>query len=202
MRGRILLLLAVVPFVLLAVFHSAWLPSLANFLILAEPPSKADAAIVLAGDIFGKRVLKAAELARENWVPVVYVSGPVPFYEQNEADLAIAMAVRHGHPRVAFDPVYLKADSTREEAAEGCHYQAHHDRREKRGFVRHLAPFSPPSARIELRSVEPRNGSESCRSSRPNLQGAASREHRVQSGARTTRIIIRIAPARQAGVPP
>ncbi|MBI4908118.1 MAG: YdcF family protein [Acidobacteria bacterium] len=116
MRRRTLLLLALLLGVF-AIAYPSWLPYVGTYLVRAEQPSKADAAIVLAGDSFGFRILRAAELVRDGFVPTVFVSGPAPFYDRNEADLAIAMAVAKGHPPSVFQPVRMRADSTREEGA-------------------------------------------------------------------------------------
>jgi uncharacterized SAM-binding protein YcdF (DUF218 family) len=82
----------------------------------SEPPRRADAALVLAGDGYGDRMRTAAELARRGLVPKVYVSGPEGFYGLHEDDLAIAWAVKQGYPASFFVPLPIKATSTREEA--------------------------------------------------------------------------------------
>lgn len=71
---------------------------------------------MLAGDVTGNRVLKAAELARQGFVPIVLVSGPGKSYDHNEADLAIEFATNRGFPSSYFEPVRHEADSTQEEA--------------------------------------------------------------------------------------
>jgi uncharacterized SAM-binding protein YcdF (DUF218 family) len=85
-------------------------------LIGAEPPKKCDAILVLAGDVSGLRMTQAARLAREGFAPVVLVSGPVQFYGQNEADMAIAYMVNRGYPAPLFQPCRLEAESTFAEA--------------------------------------------------------------------------------------
>ena len=116
MRGRNPLLLLTVSVLILVLAHPFWLPFFGEHLVAGEAPSQAQAAVVLAGDSFGHRILGASDLLKSGYIPRVYVSGPMPFYEQNEADLAIAMAARHGYPKESFSPIYMKADSTREEA--------------------------------------------------------------------------------------
>lgn len=94
----------------------SWLPFFGTFFVISHPLQPADAIIVLAGDGSGRRVLKAGELVREGIAPVALVSGPVQIYQQNEADLAIAQAVRQGFPPSYFKAVISESDSTREEA--------------------------------------------------------------------------------------
>lgn len=81
-------------------------------------PRRADAALVLAGDHRGNRILKACELLRAGHVPVVLVSGPMGWYGTNEADLATRFATGHGCPADSIQPVYITAHSTVEEARE------------------------------------------------------------------------------------
>ena len=78
--------------------RSLWLPAIAFALIRDDGPAKADLAIVLGGDYYGHRILKAAELVRQGYVPAVLVSGPPGFYGAHETELAIPFAVRHGYP--------------------------------------------------------------------------------------------------------
>lgn len=87
-----------------------------SYLVLASTPVKADAAFVLAGDMRGHRLKRAAELVRDGYVPLALVSGPMEWYGQNEADMAIAFAVRQGYPREWFEPVHIRSLSTEEEA--------------------------------------------------------------------------------------
>ena len=96
--------------------HGIWLAWLGNFLVKAEPPDKADAIIVLAGDVTGSRILTAADLVRKHYAPVVLVSGPFEIYGHNEAFLAIDYAVSKGCPKDWFRPVTHRSNSTRDEA--------------------------------------------------------------------------------------
>jgi uncharacterized SAM-binding protein YcdF (DUF218 family) len=88
-----------------------------EYLVQTDPLVKGDAALVLAGDWNGDRILKAAELAKQGYVPVVLVSGPMALYGVNEATLAIDYAVHCGYPRDIFVPMTSRAFSTRDEAA-------------------------------------------------------------------------------------
>jgi uncharacterized SAM-binding protein YcdF (DUF218 family) len=110
---RLLWLAAIV--VLLAATGSYWLPAFSHPLIHNEGPAKADIAVVLAGDSYGRRIQFAASLVRDGFVPAVLVSGPRMF-GVHESDLAIAMAVRQGNPAEWFFPFPHSALSTRQEA--------------------------------------------------------------------------------------
>jgi uncharacterized SAM-binding protein YcdF (DUF218 family) len=99
---------------LLAITHTAWLTALGAALVHEDGPAKADFAVVLAGDKYGNRILKGAELVRQGYVPAVLVSGPA-WYGTYESDAAIAFAVRHGYPPEWFVPLPHAAESTGEE---------------------------------------------------------------------------------------
>jgi len=102
---------------LAVVTHPFWMSALGRQLVLSQAPFKADIAVVLAGDGFGHRVLKGAEMVRQGYAPRVLVSGPEGLYDLNEAELAIPFAVKRGHPEDWFIPLPNQARSTREEAA-------------------------------------------------------------------------------------
>lgn len=93
-----------------------WLPLVGRALVQAGPPRKADIAVVPAGDFRGKRILEAAQLVREGFVPRVLVSGPGGNYGAHECDLAIPFAVKEGYPERYFAHAPNDARSTREEA--------------------------------------------------------------------------------------
>jgi uncharacterized SAM-binding protein YcdF (DUF218 family) len=111
------LLIATVLVVLLVLTSSWWLPGLGYALIHNESPVKADIAVVLAGDQYGHRIVKAGELVRAGYVPAVLVSGPAGAYGLHESDLAIPFAVRQGFPAEWFIAFPNSSLSTREEAA-------------------------------------------------------------------------------------
>src|ERR1035438_3260965 len=96
--------------------RDVWLAALGNALIHDDGAGKAEIAVVLAGDQWGYRLIKGAELVRQGYVPLVLVSGPPGFYGVNEADAAIHFAIDKGYPAKWFIPVYHTALSTREEA--------------------------------------------------------------------------------------
>jgi len=96
--------------------HAQILGALGAYLVKAVPPQKADAALVLAGDGWGYRMLTAAQLARDGFVPKVLVSGPDGAYGLHECDLAIPFAVKHGYPESYFVHMENSARSTVTEA--------------------------------------------------------------------------------------
>jgi uncharacterized SAM-binding protein YcdF (DUF218 family) len=102
--------------IVVVIFHSQILGALGGYLVEEDAPQKADAAVVLAGDGWGNRLLTAAQLERDGYVPKVLVSGPDGAYGLNESDLAIPFAVKHGYPESYFVAVKHQGRSTRAEA--------------------------------------------------------------------------------------
>lgn len=98
------------------VFHNAALAAVGGYLVREQAPEKADIAIVLGGDYSGRRILKAAELVREGYVPQALVSGPGGAYGSHECDLAIPFAVKAGFPESYFRHMEHDGHSTRDEA--------------------------------------------------------------------------------------
>jgi uncharacterized SAM-binding protein YcdF (DUF218 family) len=92
------------------------LAAFGNFLVQAGPPEKADIIVVLAGDGFGHRILKAAELVKEGFAPQALISGPYGMYGNYECDLAIPFAVKAGYPESYFLHLEHRARSTADEA--------------------------------------------------------------------------------------
>jgi uncharacterized SAM-binding protein YcdF (DUF218 family) len=117
-RRKWLLLLALAPALLAGVYagRGIWLRQIGEFLVRAEAPEPADICVVLAGDAFGHRIMKAVELARQGYVRQVLVDGPRGMYGFDEAELAIRFAVSQGAARELFIPLAMKARSTVEEA--------------------------------------------------------------------------------------
>lgn len=101
---------------LLVVLRTQILGAFGAYLVRADSPQKADAALVLAGDEWGNRILTAAQLARDGYVPKVLVSGPDGSYGNYECDLAIPFAVKHGYPASYFVHVEHQGRSTLLEA--------------------------------------------------------------------------------------
>jgi uncharacterized SAM-binding protein YcdF (DUF218 family) len=93
-----------------------WLPQLALFLIEDHPPEKAEIIVVLAGDGYGRRILRAAELVKQGYAPSVLVNGAAEFYGLNESQAAVEFAVQRGAPRKVFEAFPIEAKSTIEEA--------------------------------------------------------------------------------------
>ncbi len=114
LRKALLFLVAVV--VLCVLFSGTLLGAMGSFLVKAEPPSKSDMILVLAGDSRGNRILKAAELVKAGYAPKALVSGPDGNYGYYECDLAIPFAVKAGYPEAYFLHFENMARSTRDEA--------------------------------------------------------------------------------------
>ena len=102
--------------VLIALTYSTWMGWMGAFLVQGESPARADLVVVLAGDPYGRRILKGAELVKEGYAPNVLVSGPAGFYGLHESDLAIPFAVKRGFPASWFIAFPHEAHSTDEEA--------------------------------------------------------------------------------------
>jgi uncharacterized SAM-binding protein YcdF (DUF218 family) len=115
-RLRRFLISAAILLVFGAFFHPVCLRTLGTVLVRDDGPERADIAVVLAGDNYGKRITRAAELVKAGYVPRVLVSGPTEFYGVPESQLAIDFAARQGFPKEWFLPYVFRANSTRDEA--------------------------------------------------------------------------------------
>jgi uncharacterized SAM-binding protein YcdF (DUF218 family) len=115
-RWRFALGLSVVVAVIFFLLSSVWLHWLGEYMVRADSPAPADAVLVLAGGWGGERIVVGAELVKSGYARRALISGPTQFYGVNEADLAVSYLVDHGYPQTWFEPVHLKASSTREEA--------------------------------------------------------------------------------------
>lgn len=113
---KILVVLAI-ALVVAWVAHAWWMTALGRLLVRDDGPARADIAVVLAGDFYGNRIVKAAELVKQGYVPRVLVSGPNLIYGAYECDLAIPFVVKKGYPLEWFVRGPNEAHSTREEAA-------------------------------------------------------------------------------------
>ncbi|MBN8732637.1 MAG: YdcF family protein [Acidobacteria bacterium] len=100
----------------LVVLRESCFRALGAFLVQAGEPTKADVAVVLAGDWRGLRVLRGGELVKAGYVPVALVDGPLAHYGLYECDLAVPFAVKHGFPESAFLRFPIHGNSTDEEA--------------------------------------------------------------------------------------
>jgi uncharacterized SAM-binding protein YcdF (DUF218 family) len=117
LRFRSALVLLALLFLGAVVFlaRDVWLPAIGSALVHDDGAARAEIAVVLAGDQWGHRLIKGAELVKQGYVPRVLVSGP-PFYGVNEADAAIQFGIRKGYPADWFIPLPHTGLSTREEA--------------------------------------------------------------------------------------
>jgi uncharacterized SAM-binding protein YcdF (DUF218 family) len=117
LRGCLLaLLLVLVLFLGAYVFAGQLMGAAARLLIEDDGVRKADAIVVLGGDGYGDRTLKAAKLATEGYAPFVIVSGP-PSLIGYSSDEEIQYGEQHGYPASLFRAVHLpeEAESTRTE---------------------------------------------------------------------------------------
>lgn len=118
--GRIrlgcLILVVVTAFLALTafLFRVPLLTTAGQFLIENDSPRKSDLIVVLGGDDFGTRIIKAAQLQQAGYAPYVLVSGPAILLGP-ESDETIEYARRQGYSRSMFRPLPSNADSTRSE---------------------------------------------------------------------------------------
>src|SRR5205823_3693980 len=96
-------------------FRVPLLTAAGRFLVEDDKPEKADVAVVLGGDEFGTRIIKAAQLATAGYAPYVLVSGPHSLLG-HESDTTVEYARRHGYPTSLFHPLTHELNSTRSEA--------------------------------------------------------------------------------------
>lgn len=116
-RRSVWLLSAAAVIVLIFIFaRDIWLRDLGRELVNTQPPQKSDIIVVLGGDWYGNRILKAAQLARQGYAPRVLVSGGGYIYGNYEGDLAIPFAVQHGYSEKLFIKLLHPVSSTRDEA--------------------------------------------------------------------------------------
>jgi uncharacterized SAM-binding protein YcdF (DUF218 family) len=108
--------IALVLSCLLYLSRESWLGAMGRFLVDNQPPEHSDMIVVLGGDWYGNRILKAAELARQGFAPYVLVSGGGYLYGRYEGDLAVPFAVSHGYDEKIFIKLLNPVSSTAEEA--------------------------------------------------------------------------------------
>jgi len=104
-----------------AIFVSAyplWFGWMGSFLVRQDGPAKAGLIVVLAGDQYGNRILKACELLREGYAPKALISGPCCYYGDIESEAEIAFGTKHGCPADRLISFPVKAMNTVDEAAE------------------------------------------------------------------------------------
>lgn len=90
--------------------------AMGDVLVYHEEPVRGDAVLVIGGDYSGNRVLKAAQLVKDGWAPLLVISGAGAQYGMHEADMAMEFAVRKGYPREKMVKVPYPALSTVDEA--------------------------------------------------------------------------------------
>jgi uncharacterized SAM-binding protein YcdF (DUF218 family) len=85
-------------------------------LVEDDGPANADAILVLGGDGYGMRIIRAGELAKSGYAPRVLVSGPANLLG-HDTDSTILYAGRKGYPASLFEAVPLpeNVSSTRAE---------------------------------------------------------------------------------------
>jgi uncharacterized SAM-binding protein YcdF (DUF218 family) len=116
-RTRKSLLIILAALILGAIItHTLWLGALGAYLIRADQPARADYAVVLAGDPYGHRIVKGAELVRQGFVRKALISGPSGYYGTVESELAVNFAVKKGYPADYFVQFPNHALSTQAEA--------------------------------------------------------------------------------------
>lgn len=113
--------LALAAWLLRTYIWTAW----GNALVEDDGPHQAPAVVVLGGDDWGTRIVKAGELAQTGYAPMVLVSGPLSLLG-HESDETIEYAHRKGFPEALFRPLPNSTDSTRSEARFiGAYLRAH-----------------------------------------------------------------------------
>ena len=95
---RLLPIAAVVLAAVLLIQWQAFLNLLGSSLIDSEAPRSADLILVLGGDFWGPRVVKAAELGKLGYARTVLISSP-PYAGRPEGELAIDFLVKEGFSR-------------------------------------------------------------------------------------------------------
>ena len=110
-----LLVAAAVLSVALAISWKAVLSDLGDYLVTSPSPQPADLILVLGGDFWGPRVVRAAELGAQGYAPLVLISGP-PYRDRPEGEFAIDFLAARGYPRRLFQSFGHHARSTIEEA--------------------------------------------------------------------------------------
>jgi uncharacterized SAM-binding protein YcdF (DUF218 family) len=86
---RMLLVLVAALLVVALIRWQTTLSLLGRYLIYSEAPESADIILVLAEGFYGPRVLKAAELAKQGYAPLVLISG-TPYQSGMEGEYAIS----------------------------------------------------------------------------------------------------------------
>jgi len=105
----------IVPAAVLLIRWQATLNCLGAFLVSSQRPQSADLILVLAGDFWGPRVVKGADLAMQGYAPLVLMSS-TPYQGRPDGELAIEFLIKQGYPARLFQYYNHDARSTIEEA--------------------------------------------------------------------------------------
>jgi uncharacterized SAM-binding protein YcdF (DUF218 family) len=100
----------------LLLFRVQVLTALGHFLVNADTPRRADVIVVLGGDYYGERIMKACELVRQGFAPKAIISGPKVFFGFHEDRFAIEHAVARGCDPFSLEGAPTDARSTETEA--------------------------------------------------------------------------------------
>jgi uncharacterized SAM-binding protein YcdF (DUF218 family) len=112
---RRLLAIAVILLAILGIRWRSTLSGIGHLLIRSDAPESADLILVLGGDFWGPRVLKAAELGAQGYAPVVLLSSP-PYAGRPEGELTIPFLAERGYSPALFQVFAHQAASTVAEA--------------------------------------------------------------------------------------
>lgn len=112
---RSFLFLAIALLVAALIQWRAVLAYLGEFLVSPQAPQSADLILVLAGDFWGPRVVKGADLAMQGYAPVALFSG-TPYQGRMDGELAIEFLAKMGYPTRSFQSFGHHATSTITEA--------------------------------------------------------------------------------------
>lgn len=107
--------LTLLALILAVIRWQATLAFLGNYLARSETPQQADLILVLGGNFYGPRVLKAAELVSRGYAPLVLISG-APYRGRPEGEFAITFLAQQGYRTNLFESFGHHARSTIEEA--------------------------------------------------------------------------------------
>jgi len=112
---RSLLLLAIALAAISLARWEAILSYLGDYLVAVEDPKPADLILVLAGDFWGPRVLKGADLAVQGYAPLALFSG-TPYQGRMDGEMAIEFLAKRGYPTRSFQSFGHHSTSTIAEA--------------------------------------------------------------------------------------
>jgi uncharacterized SAM-binding protein YcdF (DUF218 family) len=107
--------LVALPAAVLLIRWESTLNFLGAFLVSSERPQSADLILVLAGDFWGARAVKGADLAVQGYAPLALMSG-TPYQGRPDGELAIEFLVKQGYPARLLQSFAHDSRSTIEEA--------------------------------------------------------------------------------------